>query len=390
MRPIPSSPFVRTSDEGVQHFPAHRVPARDDRRPRRLHRFAWAVGAAVALAVSACSTGTAPGTLALDPPAAVSPSAPATGSGPTSGAATRASTPSPGSRSARPTGSPSASLAAPTRFPVRLVDDQGTPVTIEAEPRRVVSLTPAVTETLVALGAAERVVATTDAPEEPPEASGLAHVASFGTVDVEQIAALDPDLVVAGGNGYTPPESIASLRRLGIPVVVVYAATVDALLADIALVGRAIGREPAADALVGQIRGDIDRVAAAVRDLPRPRVFYEIDATNLIFGPADRSFLAELVELAGGTPITTGSDLSFEMPLEVLVDADPEVIVLGDAAYGVTPDVVASRPGGRTMTAARTGAIRPGDDRLVTRPGPRIGEGLRALALAIHPGLELP
>ena len=97
-----------------------------------------------------------------------------------------------------------------------------------------------------------------------------------------------------------------------------------------------------------------------------------------------------MIELAGGEPITTGSTTSFEIPLETLVTADPEVILLGDAAYGVTADAVAARPGWNVMTAVKNGDIRPVDDIIVTRPGPRLVDGLRALALAIHPDLELP
>jgi iron complex transport system substrate-binding protein len=73
------------------------------------------------------------------------------------------------------------------------------------------------------------------------------------------------------------------------------------------------------------------------------------------------------------------------------VTADPEVIVLGDAAYyGLTAEQVADRPGWGGMTAVKAGAIRPVDDVVVTRPGPRLAEGLRALALAIDPAAPLP
>ena len=77
-----------------------------------------------------------------------------------------------------------------------------------------------------------------------------------------------------------------------------------------------------------------------------------------------------MIELAGGQPITTGSTTSFEIPLETLVTADPEVILLGDAAYGVTADAVAARPGWNVMTAVKDGQIRPVDDVVITRPGP--------------------
>ena len=103
--------------------------------------------------------------------------------------------------------------------------------------------------------------------------------------------------------------------------------------------------------------------------------------------PRDRP--KTLTALAGAEPITTGSPNLFEIPLERLIEEDPEVIVLGDAGYGVTKEQVAARPGWDVMTAVRTGSVRPADDVLITRPGPRIGDGLRSLALAIHPDLEL-
>jgi iron complex transport system substrate-binding protein len=79
----------------------------------------------------------------------------------------------------------------------------------------------------------------------------------------------------------------------------------------------------------------------------------------------------------------------FSIPLEQLIDQDPEVIVLGDAAYGTCPDSVATRPGWDVMTAVADGNLPPVNDLIVTRPGPRIGEGLAELALAIHPDAEI-
>ncbi len=320
----------------------------------------------LALLLGACTSGGAPSTPL-----------------PTASASPTAVTPSP---SVSPSPSPSPS---PT-YPLTLTDDEGNRVVLPAEPARIVSLTPATTEILFAIGAGPRVVATTDFDDYPPEVTGLAHVASYTGVDVEKIVGLGADLVIAGGNNFNPPEALARLRSLGIPVLVVYAPDTATILADIELVGRAVGRAEAATALANAIRSDFDAVRQATAGLSRPRVFYELDATNEIYGPADDSFLAEMITLAGGEPITTGSPTVFSIPLERLVAADPEVIVLGDAAYGVTPDVVRSRPGWGSMTAVRTGAIRPVNDILVTRPGPRIALGLRELARAIHPDLELP
>jgi iron complex transport system substrate-binding protein len=276
-------------------------------------------------------------------------------------------------------------------FPVTLTDDEATAVTIQTRPERIVSLQPATTEIVFALDAGDRVVGKVeDIFDSPPEAKDVPVVATYQGVDVEKVVGLEPDLVIAGGNGGNPPEDIARLRSLGVPVLVVYPETVDEVLDNIGLIGAATGQSDEADELISDLEAKIDEVAQATRDLAKPRTFYEIDATTDVYGPADGSFLAEMIELAGGIPITTGSTEFVPIPLEVLVTADPEVIVLGDAAYGVTADQVAGRPGWGVMTAVREGAIRPAYDVIITRPGPRIAEGLVDLAKAIHPDLAAP
>jgi cobalamin transport system substrate-binding protein len=286
-----------------------------------------------------------------------------------------------------PSVAPSPSIA----FPATLTDDEGTSVTLKAEPRKIVSLTPAETEVLFALGVGDRVVGKVeDLSVYPPAAAAIPDVAKFGSVDVEKIVALGADLVIAGGNSFNPPDKIAQLRQLGVPVLVVYAPDVAGVLHDIQLTGAAVGKATAAIDLTTSMQAAFDQVSAAVLGMPRPRVFYELDATQKIYTAADKSFLAEMIALAGGTPITTGSTTNFEIALEKLVTADPELILLGDAAYGTTADEVKARNGWAVMTAVKTGAIRPIDDIVVSRPGPRLVDGLRALALAIHPDAAVP
>ena len=306
--------------------------------------------------------------------------------------ASRVSLPPDATASAVPvaTGTPS---PAPTAagFPLTLTDDEGTSVTIAAEPERIVSLTPAATETLFELGAGGRVVGKVeDLANHPPEAADIPVVGTFAGVDVEQIVGLETDLVIAGGGGGTPDETIDRLRGLGIPVLVVYAATVNQVFADIELIGAAAGEADRARDLAATMRAGFDEVAAATADLDRPRVFYETGDTPAIYGVADESFVAGMLELAGADPITTGSSSVWEMSQERLISADPEMILLGDAAYGVTAETVGARPGWAGMTAVREGAIEPIDDIVVTRPGPRLLEGLHALVAVIHPAGVLP
>jgi iron complex transport system substrate-binding protein len=337
------------------------------------------LGVVVALAVGACAASSSGGSATGEVSAATEAPVSATPATPMSAPAT-----------AEPSVPPATATPIPQSFPAMLTDDEGTAVTIPAMPTRIVSLTPAVTETLFALGAGDRLIANSDFDDYPAQVGDLPHVATYTGVDIEKIVGITPDLVIAGGNGFNSPDAIVKLRSVGIPVVVVYADSVDAILADIRLVGASVGAVPESEALTAWMRDRIDAMAAAAATSTPPRVFYELDATNEIYGPAPKSFIASMVQLAGGDPITTGDPAIFAIPLEKLIAADPQVIVLGDAAYGTTPAAVAERPGWGGMTAVTAGAVRPVEDTIVTRPGPRIVEGLRALAFAIDPMASLP
>jgi iron complex transport system substrate-binding protein len=258
-------------------------------------------------------------------------------------------------------------------------------VTLANPVEKVVSLTPATSELLFALDKGDLLVGRTDYDDYPPQVADVPAVATFEGVEIEKVVDAEPDLVIAGGNEFTHQADIDQMRSLDIPVLVVYAADVPGVLADIELVGAAIGATDEATTMTDAIQARFDAVTDAVADLPQRTTFYEIGSEPALYGPAPDSFVADMVTLAGGEPVTTGDPAVFEIPLEKLVIADPEVIVLGDAAYGVCPFDVVTRPGWNGIRAVKNRDVRPVDDTIVTRPGPRIGDGLAALALAIHP-----
>ena len=161
-------------------------------------------------------------------------------------------------------------------------------------------------------------------PTIPEAAVALPDVATFSSVDVEQVVNLEPDLVLAGGLGFTPADAITQLRSLDIPVLVLYAPSVEGVYKDIELIGTATGTSEAAVALTSGMRAEIDAISDAVAASGTPpRVFYEIgyDATTgAIFAPAADSFVAEMVTLAGGDTITTGDPNTYEIALEKLIE----------------------------------------------------------------------
>ena len=289
----------------------------------------------------------------------------------------------------------SAAPTLPATFPMTLTDDEGTAVALGALPKKIVSITPASTEALFAIGAGKSVVATDETSDYPADAAGLPHVATFSSVDVEKITALGADLVIAGGLGFSPADAISQLRSLKIPVLVLYASSVDGVYHDVELLGAATGTSAKAASVTAAMRTDIDAVhaAAAAAGTP-PRVYYEVgytESTGQIFAPAAQSFVAEMVTLAGGDAITTSDPSTYEIPLEVLIERDPQVIVLGvNPFYAPTPAQVKARAGWGVMTAVKDGQIRTVRDTEITRPGPRLPTGLRNLTMAIWPGISLP
>ncbi|MGH2380296.1 MAG: ABC transporter substrate-binding protein [Candidatus Limnocylindria bacterium] len=282
--------------------------------------------------------------------------------------------------------SESASPAA--AYPLTLTDDAGREITLEAEPTTIVSLAPSNTEIVCALDACDRLAGVTDFDDYPAEVVEIDKVVTMAQVDVEAVVAAEPDLVLAAGNELTPTAVIDQLTDLGLPVLVLYPESLGEVMADIELVGTALGREETAEALVDDMDARIGAVESAVADLERPRTFYEVSVfEGSIYTAGEGSFLASLIETAGGDPIT-GDALSTSIALEDLVAADPELILLGDATYDetITPETVSARDGWGTMTAvAADRVVIVTEDVVITRPGPRIVDGLDALARAIHP-----
>jgi iron complex transport system substrate-binding protein len=292
------------------------------------------------------------------------------------------------SRSASVQSSASPGQAPHTDYPVTLTDDAGREVTLEEHPERIVSLAPSNTEIVCALNACDELVGVTDFDDYPPEVKDVPDVVIYAQVDVEKVVAAEPGLVLAAGNEQTPSRVIEQLEELGLTVMVLYPERLEEIYDEIELVGEALDEQQAAAELVADMRERVAEVEEAVAGADRPRTFYEVSVfQGTIYTAGKDSFLASLVETAGGEPIT--GDAQGVIQPEELVVADPELILLGDAAYQprVTPADVRERgPAWQRLTAVQEDAIIPmPEDVLITRPGPRIVDGLEALAAAIHP-----
>ena len=279
----------------------------------------------------------------------------------------------------------------PAPTPITLTAGLGRTVSLPTAAQHVVSLAPSNTEILFAIGAGTQVIGRDMFSDYPAEAASIQDIGgSMGEYNLEAILSLQPDLVLAGG--INPPELVASLEGLGQTVYFLpNPTTLEEMYANLETVGTLTGHGSKAAALVESLQARVAAVDAVMMPLNyRPTVYYEIDATNpsspYTYGPG--TFGDLLIQRAGG--FNVGSKLEGQwttIRLEQLVTDNPSIVLLGDAAWGETPEKFAARPGMDALDAVKNNHVFPFDDNLVSRPGPRLVDGLEALAKLLHPDL---
>jgi iron complex transport system substrate-binding protein len=269
------------------------------------------------------------------------------------------------------------------------VDGLDRSIVLDGPAKRVVSLAPSNTEILFAVGAGAQTVGRDEFSDYPPEAKQLPSVGgSMGQYSTEAIVALKPDLVLAAE--INSPEFVKQLEDLGLTVFYLKnPRTLEEMYANLVMVGGLTGKN--AGPLVESLKKRVQAVDDKIMSLSaRVSVFYEIDATDpskpYTYGPG--SFGDLLIARAGGYNIAHElSDPYPQMSLEQIVVANPSFILLGDSMWGTTPEDVKARPGWESIYAVQSGQILPIDDNLISRPGPRLVDGLEQLAELLRPGI---
>lgn len=284
------------------------------------------------------------------------------------------------------------SQATPTAAPIQLTDGLGRTVSLPAPATRIVSLAPSNTEILFAIGAGSQVVGRDSFSDYPQEVSEITDVGGgFGEFNTEAILALKPDLVLAAD--IIPPEKIRALEDLGL-IVFSIANPVDfeELFDNIQLVGKLTAHEEEAQKLISELKQRVQQVEEKVMlSSYLPLVFYELDASdpNAPWTAGPGTFIDTLITKAGGFNLGASLEGAWvQISLEVLIQKNPDIIILGDYTWGgVTPEAVAARAGWEALKAVKENKVFTFDDNLVSRPGPRLVDGLEAMARLLHPEL---
>ncbi len=274
---------------------------------------------------------------------------------------------------------------------INLEDGLGRAVSLPQPAQRIVSLSPSVTEILFAVGAGEQVIGRDSFSNYPAEAQAIQDVGgSMGNYSIETIASLEPDLVIAAE--INTPEQVKALEDLGLNVYYLSNPTELAGIFDLlSTVGVLSGHQEEAEQLNTSLRERVQTVEETIaRADSRPLVFYELDGTDPAkpWTPGPGSFMDELIRAAGGENAAAGLTSAWaQISIEELLVQDPDIILLGDSIWGLTPEQVAARPGWDGLNAVSQGRVLPFNDDLVSRPGPRLVDGLEELVRLIHPEL---
>lgn len=205
----------------------------------------------------------------------------------------------------------------------------------------------------------------------------------MGKYSLEQISALHPDLILAAE--INTLEQVKSFEDLGLTVFYLSnPKDLDGLYQNIQTVGQLTGKEKESEALVVSLQNRVKVITDLQKPNTKPvKVFYEMDGSepSKPWTAGKDSYVDVLLTLAGGANVANDAGEGWiQYSQESLIVANPDVILLGDAAYGVTKESVISRAGWDTLTAVINNRIYAFDDNLVSRPGPRLVDALEQLS----------
>ena len=273
--------------------------------------------------------------------------------------------------------------------PGTFTDDTGRQVNIEEVPERIVSFGPSITEILFALGLGDKVVGVTDFCDYPPEALDKPKVGNAWSPSIESVVGLDPDLVFT----VESEQFNSELEALGFTYLILDPEDFYSITDDIRLVGEVTGAVAEGEQLAEEMEEIINDVIERVQGTYKLKVLVIVDATdpNMPWTAGSGSFIHDIITIAGGVNIAAWvADDYVQLNIEEIVDAEPDIIVV-QTMMGGTPTITAEELEEhiiwQQLDAVKQGNIYSINGDLISRPGPRIVQGLLEMARRIHPDL---
>jgi iron complex transport system substrate-binding protein len=275
------------------------------------------------------------------------------------------------------------------QFPLTITDDANREVRIDSEPEKIVSIQASNTEIAFALGLGDKMIGVSDYDNYPAEALEIQKVGAQD-INAELVLTLLPDLALVTDYHYkTHPETLQQFEDAGIAVIVVGSATSFAdVYSNIEMIGKATGTETEANKIITDMQQRLDKVKekAAESITDKKKVWVEVSPAPDIFTTGTNTFMHEMLQVLQAVNAAEKHEGWVKLTEEEIVQLMPEVIITTYGYYVEKPrDQVLARAGWSEVPAVKNEQVFDVDNDTVTRPGPRLIEGVETLAKLIYP-----
>lgn len=269
-------------------------------------------------------------------------------------------------------------------YPMTIVDGMDREVIIESEPQSIVSLAPSTTEILYAIGLGDKVVGRTDYCNYPEEVLEVASIGSLREPNIEAIIALNPDLIVA--STHFSEEVLTKFEEVGINVVVLIAQeTFDGVYGLIAQAGEIFNAVDNSLSVIESMKAEVTDTMAVIEGADKKSVYYVVAFGEYgDYTATGDTFIHDMLEMGGGTNIASdGTGWSYN--LETIIEKNPEYIIVSE--NWDTKMLFETTEGYMELTAVKEDKVMEINQDLLSRQGPRLAQGLTAIAKILHPEL---
>lgn len=254
---------------------------------------------------------------------------------------------------------------------------------------KIISLCPSNTELCATLQIEDLLIGVDDYSDYPESIQSLPRLGPDLSINMDQVEALRPDLVLASLSVPGMEKNVAELEKRGIPHLVLNPNSLQEIADDLLIVGKALGIADKAKEQSDLFLAEIEKYRSISNTIDNRKKLYWEWWPNPLFTPGGKNWLTEISELAGGQNIFDNVDLaSAQVQRQDIIEKNPEHILLawvGVAHHRIKPELVLKREGWDQITAIQTGQITVMEEHLYCRPSPRLLEGLKKLANLLHP-----
>ena len=276
------------------------------------------------------------------------------------------------------------SFAEATNYPLTIIDDTGSVITIPEEPQRIISTAPSNTEILFSLGLENKIVGVTNYCNYPEKANNVEKIGEMTPLNLEKIASLKPELIL--GYGLYQLGEIAPLKEAGYNIIIIEPMTINETLKSIRMVATICGIPEKGNSLVESLTQRINKIKTKTSNIDifkRPKIFIG-GIYETIWTPGEGTLFNELITLAGGRNIAAGLPGWAKISPEFVAKEEPEIIIIPIGAMGQVDESnikenISKRAGWSNVPAIKSGKIFVVNEDLFYRAGPRLIDGLEKL-----------